>query len=288
MVWICAALILGVSLFALLRAMLRPHGEAGIAGDADIEFYHSQIAEIKRQAQAGLLGPDEEQAASAEAGRRLMAAKSKQELRSGSASDTRRLRFASVVLLLVVPAVALPVYAKLGSPDLPDLALASREKPRPPDPAERQIASLIARIELRLKENPDDARGLSLIAPLYLRMGRAAEAVGALTRLIEVAGSSADRQADLGEALVARADGVVTPEAKAAFETALSSEPKLQKAQFYLGRAAVQSGDVAKAKTIFTTLLDEVEPGPIHSLIEKEIAGLSGKSGDAAQAGRAP
>lgn len=286
MVWICAALILGVSLFALLRAMRRPVRHAPADGNADVSFYHSQIAEIRRQAEAGLLGAEEEQAATAEAGRRLMAAKSKQA--DGSAADAweiRRRRIASIAILVLAPAIALPVYAALGSPDVPDLALASREKPRAPDPAEQQIASLVSQIEQRLTQNPNDVRGLGLVAPLYLRLGRAADAVEALTRLIEIAGPTPDRQADLGEALVARSNGLVTPEAKAAFEAAVAAEPQLQKAQFYLGRAAAQSGDAARARSIFVALLAEVPAGPIHALIENEIAGLSNQ---AAPAGRAP
>ena len=289
MVWICAALILGISLFAILRAMML-HGGASVAPvDADIAFYHSQIGEIRRQAEAGLLASDEEKAATAEAARRLMSVQSK--LDGGStvrAFETRRRRLAIIVLLLLVPAIALPVYGSLGSPNIPDLALAGREKLRVPDPAERQIASLILQIEQRLMQDPNDARGLALIAPLYLRLGRASDAVAVTTRLIEVAGSNAERQADLGEALVARANGIVTPEAKAAFEVAIRTEPQLQKAQFYLGRAAAQSGDAEKAKAIFVALLAEVPTGPIHALIENEIAGLAPQTDQAATTGRSP
>ena len=55
---------------------------------------------------------------------------------------------------------------------------------------------------------------------VYLRLGRFADAVNARRKLIALSGESGERQSDLGEALVAEANGLVTAEAKSAFERA--------------------------------------------------------------------
>lgn len=273
MVWILAAAMLGACLFVLLWSLKRARSEKPPGSDADVAFYRAQLDEIARQAQSGMLAPAEQNAAAAEAARRLLAAAKDR----GSASPTRAsptaLRVTIVLLLLAVPAVSLSLYARLGSPEQAAMPLAERTLP---DRSKLQLAAFISEIEARLAAQPDDARGLALLAPLYLRDGRADDAVRTLAHLIEVAGSSAERQADLGEAIAAANQGRVTPEAKAAFERALAERPDLQKAQFYLGRAYAQSGDAPKARAIFTALLSKVpERGPLHALIDGEIAGLA-------------
>ena len=59
--------------------------------------------------------------------------------------------------------------------------------------------------------------------PVYMRLGRFEDAVKARRNALRINGASADREADLGESLMAAANGVVTDEAKAAFERALDA-----------------------------------------------------------------
>jgi cytochrome c-type biogenesis protein CcmH len=93
-----------------------------------------------------------------------------------------------------------------------------------------------------------------------MRLGRFADAVNARRRLLALSGESADRQADLGEALAAAANGVVTVEAKAAFERALALDPNDLKSTYYTGIAAEQDGDKAKAAGIWTGMLKDAPP----------------------------
>src|SRR5258707_15293478 len=85
-------------------------------------------------------------------------------------------------------------------------------------PQDRSVASLIAQVEAHLERDPNDARGYEVLAPVYLRLGRFADAVMARRKLLALAGESAGRQADLGEAITAGGNGIVTPYAKRAVE----------------------------------------------------------------------
>src|SRR5215469_12480683 len=71
------------------------------------------------------------------------------------------------------------------------------------------IALLIAQVEAHLAANPEDARGWEVLAPVYLRLGRFDDAVKARRNALRYGGETAERQADLGEALVGSANGVV-------------------------------------------------------------------------------
>jgi cytochrome c-type biogenesis protein CcmH len=64
-----------------------------------------------------------------------------------------------------------------------------------------------------------------VIAPVYMRLGRFDDAVEARRKAIALNGDSAAREADLGEALAAAANGVVTADAKQAFERAVAGDP---------------------------------------------------------------
>jgi cytochrome c-type biogenesis protein CcmH len=74
-------------------------------------------------------------------------------------------------------------------------------------------------------------------------------------------GETAQRQADLGEALVAAANGVVTADAKASFERALALDPQDLKSRFYTGVAAEQDGARDKAAEIWRGMLANAPPG---------------------------
>ena len=290
MVWIYVALLLGLCTLALLGSFVRTRLASGPFPEenSDIAFYHAQIAEIAREGEAGLIMPGEEKVAVAEAGRRLLtAARQRQAPDTTPVSAQKRLRLAVIVVLAAISTVSLPLYAYLGSPDIPSQPLAER---RIPDPAQIQVAAFISQIERRLDRDPDDVRGLELIAPLYLRAGKPQRAAETIAHLIAVGGSTPERQADLGEALTAAGDGIVTSEAKAAFEAALALKPGMPKAQFYLARAYAQSGDKPKAHDILTALLSSVPSnGPLHALIDGELAGLQDRSlQDAPKKGSVP
>ena len=72
---------------------------------------------------------------------------------------------------------------------------------------------------------------------------------------ITYAGDSAERRADLGEALAGAAGGVVTAEAKAEFERAVAQNADEPKASYFLGLAAEQDGRQADAASIWHAML---------------------------------
>ena len=106
-----------------------------------------------------------------------------------------------------------------------------------------------------LAQNPNDARGYAVLAPVYLQLGRFQDAVNARRKVLALGGETADRQADLGEALTAAENGIVTADAKGAFERAVALDASEPKARFFIGVAAEQDGDRAKAAAIWQDML---------------------------------
>jgi cytochrome c-type biogenesis protein CcmH len=110
-----------------------------------------------------------------------------------------------------------------------------------------------------------------------MRLGRFEDAVKARRNALRINGSSANREADLGESLMAAANGVVTDEAKAAFERALVVDTKNSKARFFLGVAAHQDGQSDKAAAIWSEIARDARPdSPWIGMVREAIASLGG------------
>jgi cytochrome c-type biogenesis protein CcmH len=170
----------------------------------------------------------------------------------GNPGNQRR-RFALIAAVLAVPVLAGPLYALLGSPDLAGQALGERARGEDAN----SIAGLIARIEAHLEENPEDGRGWEIVAPVYMRLDRYDDAVTARRNALKLLGETPTRDVDLGEALTAAANGVITVEAKQAFERAAAADEGQFKALFYLGMVAEQDGQAPEAARRWRALLDK-------------------------------
>jgi cytochrome c-type biogenesis protein CcmH len=94
-----------------------------------------------------------------------------------------------------------------------------------------------------------------------MRFDRYSDSVTAWRNVLQILGESAERDANLGEALTADANGVVTAEAKAAFVRARTLDGTLVTARSYLGVAAEQDGRPEEAAKIWRDLIAEAPPG---------------------------
>ena len=243
MLWLVLALMTAAAVFAVLWPLAR--GQRVDRGASDAVVYRDQLDEIERDRASGTIGAAEAEAARVEVSRRLLAAAD-----AGmppAADPTLRLRhrrWAAVLALVFIPLGAICIYLVLGSPNLPGQPLARRFAAVPDA---NSVAGLIARVESHLERSPDDGRGWEVIAPVYMRLGRFDDAVRAYRSALRLEGESADRQASLGEALAGAGGGVITTDARSAFERALVLDKTNPRAQFYLGLAAEQDGRTGEA-----------------------------------------
>ena len=257
MLWLMFALMTAATIFAVLwplgrRKPLRP--------GSDVAVYRDQLDEIQRDHSAGLIGTAEAEAARVEVSRRLIAAADAAETEKPAleTSSLFRRRVTAIAGLVLLPAGAVALYLTLGSPDLPGVPLAARVQ----TPSEaRKIETMVAQVEDHVSRNPNDGHAWEVLAPVYMRIGRYDDAVRAFRNSLSLNGSNAAREADLGEAMVFAANGVVTADAKTQFDRALKLDGKDVMARFYLGMAADQDGRRTEAEKIWRDLLAEAPPG---------------------------
>ena len=260
------------ALFAVLWPLSRrPPGADASSHDATV--YEHQLRDLAREREHGAIAEGEADALRTEIARRLLAAADASAITPSSAgAATWRRRAVTITVVVALPLAALGAYLALGSPNLPGAPLAARNTPAG-DAA--PITELIARVEGHLEKNPDDGRGWEVLAPVYTSLGRFADAAKARRNVIRLSGANAQREADLGEAVINASNGIVTAEAKQAFDRALAHDPKDAKARFFLGLAAEQDGRRDDALTAWRDLLaDATSDAPWAGAVRDAIARL--------------
>jgi len=290
--WLIFALMTAAAIFAVLWPLGRkPRTER--AG-SDLIVYRDQLEEIDRDRAAGLIGETEAEAARIEVSRRLLAAADTQPaapLALSAVQPVRRRRAAAIAAFVILPLIPLGFYLGLGSPNVPAQPASARVNAPQGD---QPITSLISQVEAHLARNPNDGAGWEVIAPVYMRLGRFDDAVEACRKSIAFNGDTPTREANLGEALVAAANGVVTAEAKEAFDRAMAGDQHDAKARYFLGLADEQDGNREGAAAKWRAMLDDSPPGaPWVAFVRTALARVSGapvvttgpSAGDVAAAG---
>jgi cytochrome c-type biogenesis protein CcmH len=252
--WIAMAILTAAASLTVLMPLYRARRAPAPA--PELAIYRDQLRELDREVGDGLLPAGEANAARTEISRRLLRAADA----SGKAAPTGDgLRRAAALLAIVaIPVAAIGLYLFLGSPTLPDQPLGARLA-APPDT--QDVAALVARVESHLAKDPDDGRGWELLGPVYLRLGRNDDAARAFANTIRILGSTSEREADLGEAIVRANDGTVTGDAKKAFERAGTLDPKAVRPRFYMALALGEDGRKEEAVAAWKALLAEAPAG---------------------------
>ncbi|MGG6894454.1 c-type cytochrome biogenesis protein CcmI [Rhizobium sp. BR 315] len=252
--WILVAVITAVVGAVLLFPLLRGAKEAADRRSGEAEVYRDQLRELDRDLAAGLISPEEAGYARAEIGRRLIAV-SKGEATEAKSPNRSNYRLSQAFIIVILPTVGLCLYLTKGDPGLPSQPLEARlEKPG------NDLAISIVKIEQHLAKNPDDAKGWEVLAPIYFKTNRIADAELAYRNVIRLLGPSATRLGDLGEVLVVKANGIVTAEARSVLQQSLALDAANPRTLFYLALALEQEGKAGDAKTAFEALVEQSPP----------------------------
>jgi cytochrome c-type biogenesis protein CcmH len=167
-----------------------------------------------------------------------------------------------VLLALAVLLLAGVLYAVFGTP-------AALREPAPPPPVidahgNPQIAEMVARLAERMKQQPQDAEGWSMLGRSYLVLGKPAEAVDALRKRLALEPRDALAMADLADALALQQGRRFEGEPETLLRAALAADPKQPKALELAGTMAFDRGDFKGAVAHWSSAADTLaaaEPG---------------------------
>lgn len=264
--WIFAIAITAIACAALYYAAggRRVNAVPAASDDATTAHFRLQLKEIEGDIAAGRLGEAEGLAARSELARELLRV---QNEAARTAEGSRPWLVPAALLATMV--LAFGTYSFLGNPGLPALPLSERPAP----PATLDLEDAIARIEAQLEKTPDDVRGWSVIAPVYMQQQRFADAANAYRRVIELSGPTADLETNLGEALMMQAGGEAAGEPMRLFASAAARDPRHVRSRFYLANESTRTGNYETAVQQWNELI--ALGTPQDPWLETAKAGLS-------------
>lgn len=279
LLWIALALLTAAVLAAVLAPLARPAHEERAEGAADpgtLAVYRDQLQEIEAERARGLIGAAEAEAAKVEISRRLLASAERARSDSAEPRALQESRHATIVraTAVAVPLLALGLYLVHGSPGLPSSPFAARQGAD----EHAALADLVGRVEARLREAPNDGKGWEVIAPVYLKIGRFRDAANAYANAARLQGETVRLLAGLAESSVLASDGIVTEEARVAYEKVLKAEPGRVEARFWLAMAKEQDGRFAEALADYNALMAQAPPdAPYRQPLTVRISEVSAR-----------
>lgn len=164
---------------------------------------------------------------------------------TAEASAVRPSRMLVAALGAFVLVVAVAGYLWKGQPG----ALGGRVPVAQPPAGsqEEQIAAMVGRLEEKLKAEPGDATGWSMLGRSYSVLGRYPEAVEAFKKVVALQPRDAQAYADQADALAMAHGRQLTGEPEQLIRRALEIDPKNLKALALAGTIAFDRGDFAAA-----------------------------------------
>jgi cytochrome c-type biogenesis protein CcmH len=266
--YLISALALAAVTAAILTLSLRQRAGAA-PGRQAAAVYRDQLKELDQDVAAGKLPEAEAQTIRAEIARRLLA----ESPQTDTAAPLQARPLLPVLLALIIPAVAVPIYLANGAPSLPDTPLSARLNQAIEN---NDIAAMIAKVEEHLGKNPSDVQGWQILASVYTETGRHADAASAYETLLRLETPTADRLVGLGEVLTFANQGMVTARAAKLFDAAIALDAKHPKANYYAALAIKQEGKADEARKRFEALLkDSPSDAPWRKFVEAELTSLA-------------
>jgi len=280
--WIAVAALIALTLAALLAALLRARPPAVSRADYDVVVYRSQLDEVERDLDRGILAPDLAEAARLEIKRRMLAAAGDAAAPPPGGSGAPAWRGATLALLVVlVPVASIGLYLGLGSPGMSDRPLAARtEATRTAAHEEAEMARLTARLAQQMERQPDRVDGWLLLGRSLRTLGQYDDAARAFERALALTGRAPDVLSEYGELLVLAHGGRVAEPARRAFDEVLRAAPDEPRAHYYLGLAKAQAGDARGALQAWVDLIAVSPPdAPWVADVRREIRGVAEAAG---------
>jgi cytochrome c-type biogenesis protein CcmH len=263
--WIVAALLIVAALAFVLVPLLRPRPRRGPSlREANLAVLRGQRREIESDLALGLLPQEARESALAE-----LAARADEDLAAGAEAQSgpaRRPWAVAAFFAVLIPAVTVGVYLWVGTPAATDpaaQAAAQAAAGAGPDgmPTDHQIEAMVATLEQKMKENPNDVQGWMLLARSLAATGKVEKALAAYQHLAQIAPQDASVLADYADVLGASRGRDLSGEPTELVMRALKIDPSHPKALALAATAAMNSGDFAGAVAYWERLYAVVPPG---------------------------
>jgi cytochrome c-type biogenesis protein CcmH len=259
--WIVAVMFTVGALMVLLPGLLRPRAGGVDAGEAALAVHRDQWREAAADVESGRL--DANQLAAA---RREIDQRAREEAAGAPGTALAQpARRTAIALALLLPAASVSLYLWLGDPQaaMSSAAVVAQHSTTPD-----QVQKMVAALADRLKAQPDDLEGWTMLGRSYVALGRHRDAAMALQRANALSPGNASLLADLADVLAMAQGRKLAGEPARMIQRALDADPKHVKALALAGTVAFETQDYAAARGYWQRLLAEV---PAESPLARSV-----------------
>lgn len=290
--WAIAVGLAALVAFVLIGALRRVPAASGSA-EADMAVYRDQLAEIERDLARGTIGAEEAARLRTEVGKRVIEADRARAAGPSAGRATSTPLIVGLILAVVLPG-GLAAYWALGAPGYPDMALEERLADldagiagRPSQEAELATQGLVRDAALdealaRELSTVTEPEALRARFRQHFEAGEMQAAVRVQERLVALQGeaAAANDHANLALALVAEAQGYVSPEAEEELRKALQRDMGNQLARYLVGEMFLQGGRYDQAFRFWRPLAEDGDPAaPWTTSIRERIGQVAELAG---------
>lgn len=253
--FIVIGVLIALGLAFVLPALVKQRGEddRNMRAQANVLIYRDQLKELDVDLANGTLSAEQHAA-----GRRELEKRALEDtlaaVNEAVPSQARWGAWAPIALALLIPAVAVGMYLKLGTPQAIAQSGMAPQAAAVPASAQAQggsphstsfdaIRAMSEKLAARLKDNPDDGAGWAMLARSYNVLGRFAEASDAYSQAEKRLPPDAQLMADHADALAMSQGQKLDGEPLAMLQRALKIDPANLKALALMGTAAFDRKD---------------------------------------------
>ena len=254
------AIALGFVLPPLLRKSIPTTSDV-----TSLPIYREQLQELQTDFAYGIIEDAKFREAEKELKRRLL---EEARVQATPTREGNRKPWLAVAIALALPIASFALYQLLGKPD----AFSDTGKPSAPITAEnitpQQFATMTQRLAVKLRDQPNDPNGWSMLAKAYMALGRDSDGIMAYDRAVLLVPDNATLLAEYAHALATRNSNSFTGKPRALIAQGLKLEPNNPRILALAGSAAYEAKDFSAAISYWEKLLTLV---PKESEITDEV-----------------
>ena len=284
--WTLAGLMTAVALAFVLVPLLRARPPAGpSAMEANLEALRGQRRELEADIAAGVVAAEAREQVLDELLHRADA-----DLAAAPPAvvpDRGKPWIAVAAAALGIPALAFGLYLAIGTPVAMDPRAASAAGGETMD--QKSVEDLVAKLAVKVRERPDDARGWSLLARSTAALGRFEESAKAYEHLATLVPDDAQVLADYADSLGMAQGQKLAGKPFELVKKALAIDPANKKALALAATASMELGRNAESISYWERLAAALPPGSDDEKEVQEVLGeLRRKTGGAPSLAAAP
>jgi len=267
---VCALLIMIAFAFVLPTALQRNEKSRRAIADerklANIAIYRDQLSELEADLKNGIVSQDQYAQDRDEIERRLLddTAGAAPTGKGANATAPAASRGTAYAIAFTLPLAAVIFYWQIGNPEgitgTPRVVAPAPPAESTGEPSQAQIEARVAKLAERLKTNPNDAEGWTMLARSYTEMSRFGEAAGAYAKATELRPDDADLGADYAYVSALASGRQLEGQPMEFINRALKLDPENMKALELAGLAAFQSKNYTKAVEYWERVMTKIPP----------------------------